>query len=403
MTFKLLNSLLIIGVLLLAGLFEGCVSRKREQSKAEHNNDWTHNAEAWADSVLRTLTLEERVGQLFMPASYASVDYFTIRRLMGYVADHSVGGVVFLQGDVASQKILSDSIQRLSSVPMFIAMDAEWGLGMRLKDAPVYPLNGKLGHNADDQLMYEYGYELARQAKTVGVNMILGPVLDVLDASERDAIGLRSFGSDPARVAQLGVAYAKGVEDGNVMSVGKHFPGHGAAQGDSHSLLPVVDHSLSCMDSVDLLPFREYAKAGLSAVMVGHIFAPAIDDVKRSAALSPVVTTDCLKHRIGFGGLVITDALNMKGAEGGERLGLKALLAGADLVLAPENTSVEIRTVIESVLSGETSEELISSKCRRVLLYKYRFIVSSSIYETVVSDSISGKSEETLRRSLESL
>lgn len=363
-------------------------------------NDWTKNANAWTDSVLQMMTLEEMVGQLFMPASYASSDYFTIKQLVKYVADNHVGGIVFLKGDIVSQKILSDTLRSFSEIPMFIAIDAEWGLGMRLKDAPVYPMNGRLGRLNDEQLMYEYGHEVARQSREIGINMILGPVLDVVDKSVKNAIGNRSFGDNPHKVAELAVAYARGMEDGNVMSVGKHFPGHGSAMGDSHYVLPKVYRDKVNLDSIDFFPFRAYSDAGLSAIMVGHLYVPSIDEIERSSAISPVVTTDYLKKEIGFEGLVLTDAINMKGATGSNRLGLQALIAGADIVLAPENTSQEIRNVIDAVLNGELPIDSIKNKCRRILMYKYRFACRTASISENASDSIRMKSQEEVLNKL---
>lgn len=340
-----------------------------------------NEADLWVDSVMKSMTLEERVGQLFMPASYASNDYFTIRRLRKYVADRRIGGVLFLKGDIAAQIALSDTLQALSDVPLFVAIDAEWGLGMRLEDAPVFPLNGRLGQIADDSLMYDYGVEMARESKIVGVNMIMGPVLDVIDNNVKGVIGYRSFGSDPHNVARLAVSYARGLEDGGVMSVGKHFPGHGKAEGDSHDMLPMVISSSSDLDSIDLYPFQRFVDAGLSGIMVGHLYVPAMDSVRRSSALSPVVTTTYLKEKMGFRGLVITDALNMKGANGSESVCLESLLAGSDIVLAPEDTDKEIMSVLEAVRSGEIDLRLIEEKCRKVLYFKYLFIVKQDLFK----------------------
>lgn len=386
---RFMTSTIVLYLLLSAG---ACSEKSRNLSLPQEpesiKNDWIVNATAWTDSVMLMMTLEEMVGQLFMPASYASYDYFTIKQLVKYVADNHVGGIVFLKGDVESQKMLSDTLRSLSEIPMFVAIDAEWGLGMRLKDAPVYPMNGRLGRLNDEQLMYEYGHEVARQSREVGINMILGPVLDVVDKSVKNAIGNRSFGDNPHKVAELAVAYARGIEGGNVMSVGKHFPGHGSAIGDSHHVLPKVYRDKLNLDSIDFFPFRVYSDAGLSAIMVGHLYVPSIDNIERSSAISPVVTTDYLKNKIGFEGLVLTDAINMKGATGSSRLGLQALIAGADIVLAPENTSQEIRDVIDAVLKGELSIESVKNKCRRILLYKYRFAYRTASTSENASDSL---------------
>lgn len=300
-----------------------CVSRQgndvgREMPQSTHgadsvaitmagNADLTAMARHMADSVLEGMTLEQRVGQCFMPTLYARE--VTARRLCEYISDLHVGGVVLLKGDLNSAAVLS-GIGASAEVPLFMAIDAEWGLGMRLEDAPYFPRNGQLGSRADEELMYDYGRELARECRRVGINMVLGPVVDVAH-NIGGVIGSRSFGADPQRVADLGVAYARGVESGRVVSVAKHFPGHGSPEGDSHKSLPVISRSLHQLDSIDLYPFKSYIDSGLSGVMVGHLAVPAIDPKSMPAAVSPVVIKDLLKGEMGFRGLVLTDALNM--------------------------------------------------------------------------------------------
>lgn len=277
-----------------------------------------------------------------------------------------VGGIVLLKGDLRSASEIS-SIASRGEVPMFTAIDAEWGLGMRLSDAPDFPRNGRLAPSADEQLLFDYGYEVARECKRVGLNMVLGPVVDVV-SGPHGAIGSRSFGSDPVRVADLGVAYARGVESGGVLSVAKHFPGHGSPAGDSHKSLPVIGRSLHLLDSIDLYPFRSYIDAGLSCVMVGHLAVPAIDPECLPGAVSEVVIKDLLRDELGFRGLVLTDALNMQGAEGyGASAAIKA---GADIVVGPADTAGEIEDVMAAVKNGDINQREIDDRCLRILFYK---------------------------------
>lgn len=343
--------------------------RQQIESKADYIDD----AKSWADSVMRDMTLEQMVGQLFMPSAYASDDTLNIRRLREYVSDCHVGGILFLQGDVRSLSFAVDILQDASGVPLFMALDAEWGLGMRLNDAPRFPMQGNLSDSIDDQTMYDYGSEMAREARVVGLNMLLGPVVDVLTNPDNKAIGKRSFGADPHRVAELATAYARGMEDGNVISIAKHFPGHGGTNTDSHYALPEVDADIAELDSVELFPFKQYVLQNLSGIMVGHLYMSALDSVHRSASLSKSVIKDLLIGKLGFSGLVITDAVNMGGAVSKEPVGLSALRAGADIVLSPANTSAEIDSVLAAVRSGDFSAEDIEKKCCKVLMYKYRF------------------------------
>ena len=331
-----------------------------------HNVDLTDIVMEMADSVLSSLTLEQRVGQCFMPAIYASDEPLNMKKLKSYISDFHVGGVVLLKGDLESAAVMA-SVGSAAEVPLFIAIDAEWGLGMRLSDAPGFPRNGRLGPRADESLLFDYGAEVARECRRVGINMVLGPVIDVTE-NPKGVIGSRSFGGDPVRVADLGVSYARGIESGKVISVAKHFPGHGSPKGDSHKSLPVIKRSLHQLDSIDLYPFKSYIDAGLSGVMVGHLAVPAIDPLALPAAVSPVVIGDLLRNELEFGGLVLTDALNMGGVDG--HGASAALKAGADIVVAPGNTSLEISHVVEMIRNGEMNVSVIDDRCRRIIFYK---------------------------------
>lgn len=329
-------------------------------------SDLTAEARHAADSVLSSMTLEQQVAQCFMPTIYARNDEPTLRKLEAY-SRLGVGGVVLLKGDMVSAAVMADKL-RGPGVPAFVAIDAEWGLGMRLEDAPGFPRNGHLSNDADELVLYDYGQEVARESRRLGINMVLGPVIDV--TGRRDGIiGTRSFGDDPHRVADLGVAYARGLESGGVLSVAKHFPGHGSPADDSHRTLPVINRSLHQLDSIDLYPFRRYVDSGLSAVMVGHLAVPALDSKMIPAAVSDAVIGDLLRNDLGFKGLVITDALNMEGANGYD--GADALQAGADLVIGPYDTKKEIDAVLDRVANGELDATRIADSCRRILFYKY--------------------------------
>ncbi len=328
--------------------------------------DITAEAQAWADSVSAGMTLRQKVSQMFMPALYASADYWTLRQVREY-ADSSIGGVVLLKGDVRGATAIADTLSGAAGVGAFVAIDAEWGLAMRLADAPQFPDNQSISPGVDDQLMYDYGRELARECRLLGINMVLGPVVDV--SVPGGFMRRRSYGDDPRRVADLALAYARGLEDGDVVSVAKHFPGHGSVSADSHKGKGVIERSLNEMDSIDLYPFRKWIEQRLSGIMVGHLAVPSIDSEMRPAAMSRTVITDLLRDDLGFSGLVLTDAINMKGAEG---LGsVEAIKAGADIIVAPTSTRREIEDVVAAVGSGEIAEETIDAHVRRILFYKY--------------------------------
>lgn len=345
---------------------DGVAGERLSDSAAYVYADETISIMEAADSVLSTMTLEQRVGQLFMPTIYATADRETMRKLQTYISDMHVGGVVLLKGDLKSAALMAAKGAR-AEVPLFMSIDAEWGLGMRLHDAPDFPRNGKLSAHADEELLYDYGREMARECRRVGINMVLGPVIDVVE-NPRGVIGSRSFGSDPVKVSEMGVAYSRGLESGGVMSVAKHFPGHGSPSGDSHRELPMIRRSLHQLDSIDLYPFRNYIDAGLSGVMVGHLAVPAIDPESRPAAVSGVVIEDLLRGELGFKGIVLTDALNMGGADGYDAVA--AIKAGADIVVAPANSWDEIGRVLESVREGKLPAARIDESCRRILFRK---------------------------------
>lgn len=373
-----MKHLLLIS-LFFAFVFPGCRNSRGDTSEVSEevsedslpnvvfDNDLTVEAMVMADSALSMLTLEERVGQCFMPSIYSRSDTLTIERLRRYISDNHVGGVVLLKGDLRSAAIMS-GLGISARVPLFMAIDAEWGLGMRLEDAPGFHRNGELGEKADEQLLFDYGNEVARECRRVGINMVLGPVVDVVENPE-GVIGNRSFGGDPVRVADLGVAYSRGLESGGVLSVAKHFPGHGGSEIDSHKQLPVVFKGREELDSIDLYPFRSYIDAALSGIMVGHLAVPAVDSLLRPAAVSRPVIKGLLRGKLGFGGLVLTDALNMGGADGYDAV--DALEAGADIIVGPADTSDEIRRVMEALISARMDVSVIDEKCRRILFYKF--------------------------------
>lgn len=327
----------------------------------------------WADSVMAGMTLEQMAGQLIFPAVYSDDGYTALRSVVAYVADSHVGGVVLLKGTPEAAKLIADTLTSISCAPPMISIDAEWGLAMRLSKTPLFPKNGRISHSVEDSILYEYGREVARECREVGINMVLGPVLDVLreDGIGRSFIGNRSFGKDPKRVARYGVAYARGLEDGGVISVAKHFPGHGASDADSHKELPIVTESVAQLRSRDLMPFERYIEEGLSGIMVGHLYVPALDSVEIPVSVSKKILRDMLRKELGFKGLVITDAMNMAGADG--KSGADAIMAGADIVLAPSDTRREVDLLVSAVRNGSFPLEELRDRVRRVLMYKYSF------------------------------
>ena len=364
---------------------------KRPQAQAPQPvSDVTQEASQWADSVYSRLTLEEKLAQMLMPALYSESDPSSLRRLSDYADSTRVGGILLLKGDAESAATIArylDSIARQSPFTpgTFLAMDAETGLGMRLSDAPSFPWNRNIGDSVTEDLFYDYGAEVGREASLTGINMILGPVVDV-DRAENHGRGImksRSLGSDEQRVSTLSLAYIRGLESQGVMGVPKHFPGHGPTTSDSHKTLPVVNASREEIDSVDLLPFRTAIRNGLSCVMVGHLWAPALDSVYRPASFSPVIINDLLRKDMGFNGLVLVDAVGMKGASG--HTGVDAIIAGADIIIAPSDTRKELDLLVNAVNEGRLPMSRVEETCKRILFHKYLTLVSRDASGRVVA------------------
>lgn len=328
-------------------------------------------AQRWVDSVYNSLSPKERIEQLFIPMVNPAAGATSRNSIKLLVAGNHVGGLLFSAGTIAEFADLTSYAQSLSKVPLLMTLDGEWGLSMRVKDTPRFPHNMGLGAIANERLLYDYGREVARECHLIGVQVNFAPVLDVNSNPDNPVIGYRSFGEDPKRVASMGIAYSRGLEDGGILAVGKHFPGHGDTSTDSHKTLPTVTHDKKHLQSTDLLPFKRYVDEGLGGVMVGHLNVPALDASGAPASLSPAVTTRLLKEEMGFGGLVFTDALAMKGAGSHQNNCVAALLAGADILLASAHPASDIKAVETAVNKGIITQQSIDAKCRKILAYKY--------------------------------
>lgn len=327
----------------------------------------------WVDSVMESLTPEERIGQLFIYTIAPRQDAANKALLRKVVETYKVGGLLFSGGQWQDQAALANEAQRMAGVPLMVTFDGEWGLAMRLPGMPSFPKNRVLGCIRDDSLIYEYGREMARQCREMGVQVNFAPVADVDANPANPVINERSFGEDPRNVARKAIAYARGLEAGGVLSVSKHFPGHGGTDADSHKTLPLLPFTRERLDSIELYPFRQIARAGLGGIMVGHLEVPALEpEAGVPASLSRNLVAGLLKEGLGFRGLAFTDALAMGGAGGHDTLCLQALKAGEDMLLAPSRIKEEMAAVAEAVKKGELPQADIDEKCRKVLACKYR-------------------------------
>lgn len=323
----------------------------------------------WVESRLSEMTLKQKIGQLFIH----TVDPVTAPRnkaqIRKAIEEYGLGGLLFAKGRIDQQVQLTNLAQQWSRIPLLITFDGEWGLAMRLKDTPEFPKNRILGCVQDDSLIYRYGREVARQLREIGVQVNFAPVADVDNNPGNPVINTRSFGSNPKEVARKVIAYARGLEDGGVLAVCKHFPGHGDTDVDSHKALPVLPFDRARMDSIELYPFRRAIDAGVSGIMVGHLQVPELEE--KPASISSDIITTMLQDEFHFSGLVFTDALEMRGIRQADDVCAQALLAGNDLLLAPRNLKREMTGVMNAIKKGLLTEEVITEKCRKVLTFKY--------------------------------
>lgn len=328
----------------------------------------------WVDSVFNSLTQDERLAQLFMVAAYSNRNQAHIDELAKLITDYNIGGLIFFQGGPVRHARMLNYLQAKAQTPLLIGMDAEWGPSMRLDSCPKFPRQMTLGAISDNNIIYDMGVEIARQCKRIGVHVNFAPVIDVNSNAANPVIGTRSFGEDKVNVAKKGIAYMNGMQDNGVLACGKHFPGHGDTDSDSHLTLPVIKHDKARMDSIELYPFKELIANGLGSIMVAHLYIPAYDDRKNTAStLSPYVVDTLLKGRLGFEGLVFTDALNMKGVSKFYQPGMvdvKAMIAGNDVMLFSEDVPTAITEIKKAIEKKELTWDDINERCKKVLMAK---------------------------------
>ncbi len=331
--------------------------------------------QAWVDSVMKSLSPDERIAQLLMIRAYSNKDEKYNRELIDLVSKNNIGGVCFFQGGPARQIILTNRLQKATPTPIFVSLDAEWGPGMRLDSIDNFPKQMTLGAMRNNSTIYQMGTEIAHQLERIGVHINFAPVADINNNPLNPVINSRSFGENKQLVAEKSYWYMKGMQDAGIIAVAKHFPGHGDTDNDSHYTLPVINKSQASMDTLELYPFRYLIKRGLKGMMVAHLRIPAMDTAKKSiSSLSKPIITNLLRNELGFEGMVITDGVDMKGVvdfTDPKLVELLAIDAGNDIVLlpvAPANAVVNVRKAIDD---GLITQEVIDAKCRRVLQWKY--------------------------------
>ena len=328
----------------------------------------------WVDSVFNSLTLDQRIGQLFFAAAYSNLGKNHVDAVSGLINRYGIGGLIFFQGGPKRQALLTNRYQALAETPLLICMDAEWGLGMRLDSCVSFPRQMALGSIEDMNLIFRMGMDIGLQCRRMGVHVNFAPVADVNNNPQNPVIGTRSFGENSKDVAARCVMYMTGLQQQRILTAAKHFPGHGNTAVDSHYALPVMKNSFAGFDSLEWHPYREMIRNNLTGVLAAHIHVPALDSTPGLASsLSRRVLTDILRDSLRFNGLIYTDALNMKGVTDHFKLGeleVRALEAGADVLLMPVDIPKAITAVKLAIDNGRIERKQVEMSCRRILAAK---------------------------------
>ena len=356
---------------------------------------------SWAEKTLKKMSVDEKIGQLIhvgINARFANQDSAFFKELKRHVVDNKIGGIIFFVGPVYETVHLANRMQEVAKLPLLISLDAETGVGMRLENAINFPWAMALTATGDPSLARRMGVITGREARASGTRHVFAPVLDVNNNADNPVINVRSFGEDPEEVARFGVAFIDGLQSEKVLATAKHFPGHGDTNIDSHRGLPIIDHSLQRLSSLELLPFRKAIDAGVASIMIGHIGLPQIDNeeirplksytisyteegaeiVNASgiipASLSQKLQTGILRGDMGFKGLIVSDALDMSGLTiyfNPEESGVRALLAGTDILLKPGDADAMIRGLKAAVASGRVPMQRLDEAVLKQLAWKY--------------------------------
>lgn len=369
----------------------------------------TKDAEAqtiWVDSILNTMTIDEKIGQLFMVQAYSNLDKKHEDVITEMITNYHVGNLIFMQGTPEKQATLTNKYQAKAKIPLLIGFDGEWGLDMRLKDTYRFPWNMTLGAIRNDSLVKQFGKHVGKHAKRLGIHVNFAPVVDVNVNPDNPIIGNRSFGENKENVTQKAIAFTQGMQSEGVLANGKHFPGHGDTATDSHHTLPVLNFTQARLDSIELYPYKKIFDAGIASVMTAHLSIPSLEPVKDlPTSLSYNVTTKLLQEKLGFLGLIITDGLNMKGASNyatPAEINLAAILAGNDMLLIPHDVPGTVKLIKAALLLKTLTEERLDFSVRKILkakywagLNKYKPVVLENLHE-----DLNSVSDELLHREL---
>ena len=348
----------------------------------------TGPAEAkWVNKTLAKMTLEEKVGQMIgwrYNGRFFNRDSDTVKELVDLVVKENIGGLIIFAGEVYETAHLTNFLQEKARIPLLIAADFEWGAAMRINGTTLFPPLMALGATDSEDLAYQMGKITAVEGRALGIHMTYAPVVDVNINPDNPVISARSLGERPESVGRLAAAFIRGCQGNGMIATAKHFPGHGDTALDSHNLMPAINADITRLEQVELYPFAQAIRAGVEAVMTAHLFVPALDPTPGlPATLSPLILTDLLRKKMGFKGLIVTDAMTMGGvttAFSAQEAALKAVQAGVDMVLLPPDLPGVIDALVRSVQERAIPESRINDSARRVLELKARLGLQNNRY-----------------------
>lgn len=329
-----------------------------------------YEARREAAKIVESLTIRERIAQLFILEFSTQPDNALYNKIDQLVIKEKIGGVILMESPLSDYVKKINHLQRISRIPLIVTIDGEWGAAMRVDSVIGFPKQLQLGAMQNDSLVYKVGRAVGNQCRALDIGVNFAPDIDINNNPDNSAINTRSFGENREVVASYGAAYMKGMQDEGILTCAKHFPGHGDTNVDSHYGLPLIPFGMARLDSIELYPFRRLITNGVDMVMIGHLQVPALDSSGTPASISSQIVTQYLKNRLGFDGLIITDALNMKGVSASyppERLPLEAFKAGVDLILMPESVEKAIDIMEKAVKRGEISEHTLNMRCQKVI------------------------------------
>ena len=366
-----------------------CVSFTYAQTSIDPllTSDWEAQ-EQWVDSVYSQLSVDQKIGQLFMVMAFSEQEEVHFQEIENEVVENQIGGIVFSLGDPLGQTQWLNKLQAKAKTPLLIGMDAEWGVAMRLDSVRPFPWNMTLGAIQDNRLVEEVGFRIGEQAKRLGVHINFAPDVDINTNPKNPIIGNRSFGEDKENVAEKGIAYMNGMHRAGVLSSAKHFPGHGDTSKDSHLDLPLINFDKNRLFSTEIYPFERLSKAGVSSIMVAHLNVPAFDEGIPSS-LSKIIVQDLLINRMQYKGLIITDALNMGGAAEVAKMNsidLAAFMAGNDILLIPNDVKKAVKKMKRAFNQGKFTEARLAHSVKKILKAKYK--VGLNAFKPVETDKL---------------